>query len=270
MFDSCHTLQIEFAWTERLNVIRNDIYTWDITKVQPSYSQIDPSYALQQQEEMASSNYYAPHSPISYQQMVTFAPTPGYEPNVMYVTGLTFSISNTQKLFNLLSLYGNVAKIQFLGVVDGGFGTALVEMFDAASVECCIHYLNDLPLGQHSSVNARLQIYWADFQNYKPNDQSRFMLADASSSFEDFTLSKNQRFLVQRPIYWIQPPSRFLRFYNTPLDTTRESMLELFSRQNIRVKDVTILTLDESARSPSTRGLLEFFSLTEAALGKFI
>lgn len=259
LFDSLHTLQIEFAWTERLNVMRNDIYTWDITKVQPSYSQIDPAYALQlQQEETCSDSYYTPHS---LQKMVTFAPTPGYEPNIMLVTGLTFSVSNTRALFNLLSLYGNVAKIQFLSAAESEFGTAMVEMFDAASVECCLHYLNELPLG----YNARLQLFWSD-QTYKPNELSSFMLADASCSFEDFTQSRNQRFLVQRPMYWIQPPSRYLRFYNTPLDTTRESMIDLFARQNIRVKEVEILPIDDSA--PSTRGLLEFFSLTEAAYGK--
>lgn len=256
LFDQCHTLRIEFAWTERLNVLRNDDNTWDITRVQPSYCQVHSTYPQHQLED-------ASFAPISYQQMINYSPSPGYEPNLMIVTGLTFTLCNTRKLFNLLSIYGNVAKIQFLSSEQCNVGTAMVEMFDTASAECCMYYLNELPVG----CSTRLQIFWAN-RSIKIDEQNSYMLPDASRSFEDFTMSRNQRFLIPRPIYWIQPPSRFLRFYNTPMETTRESMFELFARQNINVKEVKLLPNDETSQSKSVRGVLEFSSLKEATHGK--
>lgn len=141
MYDGCNELNIEFSWTPSLTVTNNNINkSWDYTQnqqrthmteydsgftTQPMYA-YDGAYYNDSIKEQTAPDYNESNmittmqNGINYHQpMIIFADTPQYQPNTMVVSGLNFETSNTDKLFNLLSLYGNVARIQFLPTQQG-------------------------------------------------------------------------------------------------------------------------------------------------------
>lgn len=207
-------------------------------------------------------NYNAPQESFNMIQpqhdprtMVAFSNFPQQcEPSVLMVSGLDQGSLNTLKLFNLISLYGNVMTIQFL---PNQHGTAIIQMFDQMSADCCIRYLNNALIGPYS----RIKVSWSN-QNYQPCGEQAFRLSDGNTSFQDFTESKNQRFLIPRPTYWIQPPSNVVRFYNTPSHMHVELLKDVFLHHNIQPNGVKFFPVDENSRS--TRGLLEFASIPQA------
>lgn len=277
-------LQIEFAWTTKLFVVVNNPQkSWDYTKTSESYYQpavaqtyYDSSYQFTPTEPAYSSTspqYFnepfvnmtqvqqQPQQLKTYQSQKTLQPTimispvPVFQPNVMYISGLNYETSNTDKLFNLLSLYGNVSKIQFL---PSRQGTAIVQMFDSLSVDYCVRYLNNAPIG----TKGMLQVYWAN-PNYMPNNCRPFSLSDGSASYKEFTDSKNQRFLVPRPNFWIQAPSKIVRYYNTPSSLTEDNLMDIF---HVKPKQVRSLRMPADEESHVSRGLMEFASIAQAIL----
>lgn len=128
---------------------------------------------------------------------------------VLMVYSLDADRFNCQRLFNLLCLYGNVVKINFLKSKDG---CAMVEFDDSIAVERACRNLN-----QTKVFGSRLRL--------EPSRKDRvedirkpFELPDGSDSFESFYRDRNNRFdtperaAKNRPI----PPTRVLHFYNTP------------------------------------------------------
>lgn len=266
MFWGCNTLQIEFAWTEKLIVTVNDVNrSWDFTKdaaMMQSHDSGFPSTSSQNNSQnygqltaadYTNTNMMTMHNDLQ-SVTISFAICPQYQPNIMMVSGLNHELSNTDKLFNLLSLYGNVSRIQFLPNYQG---TAVVQMFDQMSVEYCINYLNNCPIGVHG----QLQVYWIQ-QTYQPNEFNAFILPDGSRSFKDYTESRNQRFMIPRPAYWIQAPSKIVRFYNTPPHLTKENLILIFNLKNVPPKDANLLRAYKDTRT--SRGLLEFPSIAQA------
>lgn len=63
---------------------------------------------------------------------------------VLMVYGLDPLRTNADKLFNLMCLYGNVARIKFLKSKEG---TAMVQMGDGVAVERCVQNLNNVNVG---------------------------------------------------------------------------------------------------------------------------
>lgn len=190
LFHNSNKLHIEFAWTSRLIVNINDnTRSWDFTRDDCQGQFYAQPLAQPQAAYFMPQPTYGSHV---NQEMIEFSHVPRYEANVMMVTGLTFETSDTFKLFNLLSLCGNVAKIQFLHNFPG---SAVVQMFDQMSVECCISMLNEAPVGNQS----RLKIYWTD-QAFQPSPFNSFLMMDGSASFTDFSESRNHRFMTPRPM----------------------------------------------------------------------
>lgn len=288
LFHGCNQLQIEYAWTEKLFVMSNNINrSWDYTITnlyQPapqtaypvhepavySHASLDYAYDGGYQNYTTDGNYYNGSSfdmPLmmqpdfvemsSHQPIITFAVVPQHQPNVIMVTGLNFNTSNTEKLFNLMSLYGNVWRIQFLPSQQG---TALVQLFDQMSAEYCLKYLDNAPIGSHG----KLQVSWTN-QNFQPNNANNFLLPDGSPNFSDFSYSKNQRFMQPRPAYWIQPPSKIVRFYNMPPNITKDIIIAIFSDVQLTPIDANVLPGDDES-SRTSRGLLEFSSIAQAVL----
>lgn len=266
LFYNCNTLQIEFAWTSKLIVVKNDIYkSWDYTKVDyaqqeiQSYAYNDLGFSQPSYEACYQNNniFLNATDMIQFdhktQTMVAFSNFPQYEPCIIIISGLDIN-SNTVKLFNLISLYGNVAKIQFL---PHQRGTAIVQMFDQMSAECCIRYLNNVQIGPYS----RMKVNWSN-QPYEFYSGSPYRLSDNSMSFKDFTESKNQRFLIPRPSYWIQPPSNVVRFYNTPSHMNEELLMEILRNHNVTPSELRFFPVDEGSRL--TRGLIKFLTIEEA------
>lgn len=272
----CNKLQIEFAWTTKLFVVVNDLRrSWDFTvpQIQMNCS-YDSGYQMSQMEPVyqnsSACQYYNINMTQSQPQLqqqrpyqvqktqnplIVFASAPMFQPNVMYITGLNYETSNADKLFNLFSLYGNVAKIQFMPCRQG---TAMVQMFDYLSAENCIRYLNNVPLGN----NSKLQVFWSH-PSYAPTNMHPFKLLDGSGSYKDFTESKNQRFLVPRPSFWIQSPSKILRYYNIPSSLTEENLMGIFY---IKPMQIRTLKMPADEDSKMSRGLIEFATVAQAIL----
>ncbi|XP_055694096.1 heterogeneous nuclear ribonucleoprotein L isoform X1 [Lutzomyia longipalpis] len=176
---------------------------------------------------------------------------------VMMVYGLDGQTSNTEKLFNLVCLYGNVARIKFLKTKEG---TAMVQMGDSVAVERCVQHLNNIPVGN----NGKLQIAFSK-QNFLSEVTNPFSLPDHTPSFKEFTGSKNNRFLspTQASKNRIQPPSKILHFFNTPPGLTEEQLIGIF---NIKEVPPTAVRMFPLKTERSSSGLIEFSSVAQAVL----
>ncbi|XP_058984961.1 heterogeneous nuclear ribonucleoprotein L isoform X2 [Musca domestica] len=176
---------------------------------------------------------------------------------VMMVYGLDQDTSNTDKLFNLVCLYGNVARIKFLKTKEG---TAMVQMGDSVAVERCVQHLNNIPVG----TKGKIQIAFSK-QNFLSEVINPFLLADHTPSFKEYTGSKNNRFLspAQASKNRIQPPSKILHFFNTPPGLTEDQLIGIFNIKEVPATSVRLFPL-KTERSSS--GLIEFPNIAQAVL----
>lgn len=170
------------------------------------------------------------------------------------VSGLHPSKMNCSRIFNLFCLYGNVEKVKFMRSVPG---TALVEMGDEYSVDRAVTHLHSIRLfGRKVSVCVSRQ------QAVIPSQM--FELDDGSSSFQDFSLTRNNRFSsVQNGRNIIQPPAAVLHFYNAPTSLSRQQLHTLCTEHNVPVF-TKLKVFDAKPNSKTLSGLLEFNSKTEA------
>lgn len=130
-------------------------------------------------------------------------PAPGLPQQgaVLMVYSLNKDRMNSDKLFNLLCLYGNVVRIKFLKTKEG---CAMVQMGDALAVERAIGNLNNTNFfGNKMQLGYSKQAFLADVQ--QPYD-----LPDGTPSFKDYMGNKNNRFInpEQASKNRIQPPSK--------------------------------------------------------------
>lgn len=192
-------------------------------------------------------------------------PRPGYVPtlgqtppsstqgSVMMVYGLQPDKVNTDKLFNLFCLYGNVTKVKFLKTKEG---CAMIQMGDSIAVERCLQNLNNVTIG----TDGRLQLAFSK-QAFLSDVTNPYILPDKTASFKDFTGSKNNRFLnpAMANKNRIQPPSKIVHFFNTPPDLTEETVNRVFVERGIEAPTTVKLFPLKSERSSS--GLIEFSSV---------
>ncbi|XP_017147660.1 heterogeneous nuclear ribonucleoprotein L isoform X2 [Drosophila miranda] len=188
---------------------------------------------------------------------VAFTPQGQAQGAVMMVYGLDHDTSNTDKLFNLVCLYGNVARIKFLKTKEG---TAMVQMGDSVAVERCVQHLNNIPVG----TGGKIQIAFSK-QNFLSEVINPFLLPDHTPSFKEYTGSKNNRFLspAQASKNRIQPPSKILHFFNTPPGLTEDQLIGIFNIKDVPSTSVRLFPL-KTERSSS--GLIEFPNISQAVL----
>ncbi|KRG05248.1 heterogeneous nuclear ribonucleoprotein L isoform X6 [Drosophila mojavensis] len=188
---------------------------------------------------------------------VAFAQQGQAQGAVMMVYGMDHDTSNTDKLFNLVCLYGNVARIKFLKTKEG---TAMVQMGDSVAVERCVQHLNNIPVG----TGGKIQIAFSK-QNFLSEVINPFLLPDHTPSFKEYTGSKNNRFLspAQASKNRIQPPSKILHFFNTPPGLTEDQLIGIFNIKEVPATSVRLFPL-KTERSSS--GLIEFPNISQAVL----
>ncbi|ALC42732.1 sm [Drosophila busckii] len=188
---------------------------------------------------------------------VAFAQQGQAQGAVMMVYGMDHDTSNTDKLFNLVCLYGNVARIKFLKTKEG---TAMVQMGDSVAVERCVQHLNNIPVGS----GGKIQIAFSK-QNFLSEVINPFLLPDHTPSFKEYTGSKNNRFLspAQASKNRIQPPSKILHFFNTPPGLTEDQLIGIFNIKDVPATSVRLFPL-KTERSSS--GLIEFPNISQAVL----
>uniref|UniRef100_A0A665T3S4 Heterogeneous nuclear ribonucleoprotein L-like n=1 Tax=Echeneis naucrates TaxID=173247 RepID=A0A665T3S4_ECHNA len=261
IYAGCCTLKIEYARPNRLNVVRNDNSSWDYSK--PFLLQRGPhcpllplpgnsryrrsseevqdviSYPLLVSKSASSSSSFLGHTSSSSVAMVS-----GLHPNKM----------NCSRIFNLFCLYGNVEKVKFMKSVPG---TALVEMGDEYAVDRAVTHLNSIKV-----FGKKLNVCVSKQQAVILSQV--FELVDGSSSYQDFSLTRNNRFSSAhsgRNI--IQPPATVLHFYNAPPTLSQHQLHKLCTEHNVPVF-TKFKVFDAKPSSKTLSGLLEFDSKTEA------
>jgi len=127
---------------------------------------------------------------------------------------------NCQRLFNLLCLYGNVNKINFLKSKEG---CAMVEFDDSVAVERVCRNLS-----QTKVFGARLRLE-PSRKDHVEDIRKPFELPDGTDSFESFFRDRNNRFDTPERAAKnrIMPPSKVLHFYNMP-QLTDDQLGDLF------------------------------------------
>nr|NP_725913.2 smooth, isoform P [Drosophila melanogaster]AAM68420.2 smooth, isoform P [Drosophila melanogaster] len=279
IYAGCCTLKIDYAKPEKLNVYKNEPDTsWDYTlstgEILPKPPLLGPGAAF---PPFGAPEYHtttpenwkgAAIHPTGLMKEpagvvpgrnapVAFTPQGQAQGAVMMVYGLDHDTSNTDKLFNLVCLYGNVARIKFLKTKEG---TAMVQMGDAVAVERCVQHLNNIPVG----TGGKIQIAFSK-QNFLSEVINPFLLPDHSPSFKEYTGSKNNRFLspAQASKNRIQPPSKILHFFNTPPGLTEDQLIGIFNIKDVPATSVRLFPL-KTERSSS--GLIEFSNISQAVL----
>ncbi|XP_065366600.1 heterogeneous nuclear ribonucleoprotein L isoform X7 [Calliphora vicina] len=274
IYSGCCTLKIDFAKPEKLNVYKNEPETsWDytLTAEQPLLgpSAAFPPFAAQEYHATTPESWKGANiNPTALMKEPTvaqgrnvavaaFTAQGQSQGAVMMVYGLDHDTSNTDKLFNLVCLYGNVARIKFLKTKEG---TAMVQMGDAVAVERCVQHLNNIPIG----TSGRIQIAFSK-QNFLSEVINPFLLPDHTPSFKEYTGSKNNRFLspAQASKNRIQPPSKILHFFNTPPGLTEDQLVGIFNIKEVPATSVRLFPL-KTDRSSS--GLIEFPNIAQAVL----
>ncbi|XP_039594121.1 heterogeneous nuclear ribonucleoprotein L-like isoform X1 [Polypterus senegalus] len=281
IYAGCCTLKIEYARPTRLNVIRNDNDSWDYTK----------PYLLRQEQAKArhrpailgehpsvyNEGGYGSHYPLlpfpgnnryripphEVPEIVAY-PLPqsssymghgvSSSSSVAMVSGLHPKM-NCARVFNLFCLYGNVEKVKFMKSVPG---TALVEMADEYAVDRAITHLNGIKVfGKRVSVCVSKQ--------HAVISSQVFELEDGTSSYRDYTMNRNNRFLnaAQAAKNIIQPPSCVLHFYNIPPAVTEDDLRKLCMTQEVPCF-IKYKAFDLRPNSKTISGLLEFESKTDA------
>ncbi|XP_030567576.1 heterogeneous nuclear ribonucleoprotein L isoform X6 [Drosophila novamexicana] len=279
IYAGCCTLKIDFAKPEKLNVYKNETDTsWDYTlstgEIQPKPPLLGPGTAF---PPFGAAEYH-PTQPDNWKGAaihptglmkeptgvvagrnapVAFAQQGQAQGAVMMVYGMDHDTSNTDKLFNLVCLYGNVARIKFLKTKEG---TAMVQMGDSVAVERCVQHLNNIPVG----TGGKIQIAFSK-QNFLSEVINPFLLPDHTPSFKEYTGSKNNRFLspAQASKNRIQPPSKILHFFNTPPGLTEDQLIGIFNIKEVPATSVRLFPL-KTERSSS--GLIEFPNISQAVL----
>ncbi|XP_063051330.1 heterogeneous nuclear ribonucleoprotein L-like [Engraulis encrasicolus] len=278
IYAGCCTLKIEYARPSRLNVIRNDNDSWDYTK--PFLIRKEQAKGRQRQAILGDhpasygdkSGYGSllplpsnqrlrrnPHEPpevVSYPPLLQSSSYMGHaSSSVAMVSGLHSDRMNCNRLFNLLCLYGNIEKVKFMKSVPG---TALVEMGDEYAVDRAITHLNNIKI-----FSKRLNVCVSKQQAVIPSQV--FELPDGSSSYKDFSMTRNNRFTSagQASKNIIQPPSCVLHFYNVPIPMTEDELQRMCSEHEVP-GFIKFKAFDTKPNSKTVAGLLEFESKTDA------
>lgn len=140
------------------------------------------------------------------------------------VYNLDMERMNCQKLFNLLCLYGNIDKINFIRSKDG---CAMVEFASATAASDTVRLLNNILLfGSRLNLEESRKMYVEEIRN--PYD-----LPGGDKSFENFIGDKNNRFNTpnQAAKNRMIAPSNTLHFYNVP-KMEDDAMMDIFTEAN--------------------------------------
>ncbi|KAB1273320.1 Heterogeneous nuclear ribonucleoprotein L [Camelus dromedarius] len=280
IYSGCCTLKIEYAKPTRLNVFKNDQDTWDYTNPNlsgqgdpgsnPNKRQRQPpllgdhpaEYGEGRGEKDGPTSGGSPPGPKSLRPPVWAPPPPPPPPEygphadspVLMVYGLDQSKMNCDRVFNVFCLYGNVEKVKFMKSKPGA---AMVEMADGYAVDRAITHLNNnFMFGQRLNVCVSKQPAIMPGQSYG--------LEDGSSSYKDFSESRNNRFSTpeQAAKNRIQHPSNVLHFFNAPLEVTEENFFEICDELGVKRPSSVKVFTGKSERSSS--GLLEWESKSDA------
>jgi len=183
-----------------------------------------------------------------------------YEPRtetspVVIVYNLDSERFNCKRLFNLLSLYGNVNKINFIRSKDG---CAMAEFASSLAASEAIKLLNNISVfGNRINIELSRKMYVEEIR-------SPYDLPNGDKSFENFIGDRNNRFNTpqQAAKNRLMPPTKTLHFYNVP-KMDEDSMMDIFTEANAPFP-VKITWFDVKSPRGAVTGLVAFESVEEA------
>ena len=155
---------------------------------------------------------------------------------------------NCQRLFNLLCLYGNIVRINFIRNKEG---CAMVEFEHHDAAEDAAYNLSGAEIfGNILSFDESRQSYIEEIRN-------PYELPDGEKSFENFIGDKNNRFSTPKQAAKNRrcPPSKTLHFYNVP-KMEDDSLMDIFT--DLHAPFPTSVTCFESRSEKTFTGLVEF------------
>uniref|UniRef100_A0AAY4DND4 RRM domain-containing protein n=1 Tax=Denticeps clupeoides TaxID=299321 RepID=A0AAY4DND4_9TELE len=271
IYSGCCTLKIEYAKPTRLNVFKNDQDTWDYTNPSLSAQGGPQGYHGYHDDSYYEGRRMAP--PMGPRgggpnqryggQYGPAPPPPGeYSPHaespVLMVYGLDPSKINSDRVFNVFCLYGNVERVKFMKSKPGA---AMVEMGDCYAVDRAIAHLNNNFL-----FNQKLNVCVSKQQAIMLGQS--YTLEDGTNSFKDFHGSRNNRFNSpeQAAKNRIQHPSNVLHFFNAQPDVTSDVFSQICEELGIKSpSNVKLFTgKNGAAGERSSSGLLEWESINDA------
>lgn len=282
IYNNACTLKVEFARQERLNVKRNDDKTWDFTQTE-DFGKVKDEPNIQRKVllnegppstglggpsrfgSMSSGSGYGGSGGMDH-NMAGFGGFDdgqrsgwggGYQMDrspVLMVYSLDPDRFNCQRLFNLLCLYGNIVKINFLKSKEG---CAMVEFSDPEAVDRAARNLNQMKMfGVRLRLEQSRKTHVEDIR--KPHE-----LPDGSDSFQSFLRDRNNRFDTPERAAKnrIIPPTKILHFYNVPkMDDDR--LMDVFAEQHAPCP--TRVKWFEAKSAKSASGLAEFDTVEDS------
>ena len=207
-----------------------------------------------------SQNSVYGHSRYSVMPAVRMDPErQGYQHRspVLIVYNLDTEKFNCQKLFNLMSLYGNVNRINFIRSKEG---CAMVEFASSQSSHEALKFLNNTFI-----FGNRVNVEESSRKMYVEEIRSPYDLPSGDKSFENFMGDRNNRFNSPQQALKnrLLPPNKVLHFYNVP-KMEDDAMMDIFCDANAPFPTkVTWFDL-KPLRGSSATGLVEFETVEEA------
>lgn len=234
IYSGCCTLSIDYAKTSRLNVLNNDADGIDFTvneqnsKSDNHSNRYDNNNGHRDQNESRGNK----QNISSLMSLTETSFQPNDAPNNHSNQGLGGQIVlsahnlcperfNCDKLFNLLSLYGNVDKIKFLLSKEG---SAMLQMSNAKPLHDAIVHLNNTFIFER-----KIQIHVGKQAVLNPVTKP-INLKDETSSYKEYMTCRNNRYQTveaaqkNKPL----PPSNVLYWYNAPPGVSEENITDVF------------------------------------------
>ncbi|KAM3172895.1 hypothetical protein ACTXT7_013609 [Hymenolepis weldensis] len=163
---------------------------------------------------------------------------------------------NCDHLFNLLCLYGNIARIKFL---KSRPGCAIVQMGAKESAELIQQYLEGaLVFGQALQFHPSEQIEVQEHAGLGT-------LSDGSPVMKNYMTDSNNRFrnAVVAAKSRILAPTRTLHFFNAPLNFSPEDMCQVFSDCDVK-RPPRIVVFTAKPGQKTSLGLAEWDTVGES------
>jgi len=256
--DGC-TLKVEYARQEELNVQRNDDKTWDFTKAESSVrknASNNSRKVLLAESPPAKDRWAGEEKYDGIKEFIGRNAEERFDTRspVMMVYNLDAERFNCQRLFNLLCLYGNIVRINFIRNKEG---CAMVEFEHPDAAEEAAYNLSGAEIfGNSLSFDESRKGYVEEIRN-------PYELPDGEKSFENFIGDKNNRFSTPKQAAKNRkcPPSKTLHFYNVP-KMEDDSLMDIFS--DMHAPFPISVTWFESRSEKTFTGLVEFDSCEDA------
>jgi len=299
IYSGCCTLKVDYSRTSKLNVRKNDANSWDFT-VQPNLTAEaarqplisgggapEPYGGQGGPQSYEGPGGHGMGGPGGYRGSHGMGGYGGYNGGyggqggynqggynqggqgmhgqnggrtpVAIIYGLTEQI-NCKHLFNVLCLYGNVAKVKFMKSKPG---CAMVEFSDTDAVTKATKLSGADLFGSKLTVRPSKSMFVGE-----PKGDS-FQLADDTPGFEDFTQSKFNRFSTAEKAQKnrAQEPRATIHFFNAPVDAEEEAIRELLEgacKDDENAKIEKFVMFPKKEKSKSTAGLVTFESVNTA------